>query len=174
MTTELDRVNALVAPIEARANKATPGPWNIEREMGIEDDPDDTVYAVESIGPLVHVQFRGDIIGDGEQADADAEFVSEARIDVPALIAELRAMAGKSDRRSDQLRVALEHADHAQNIGEKMIRERDALRERLAKLEAALHVALELNGPPNDECGCGFCNLSRDISGLLNDTKGGG
>ncbi|MFC7880450.1 hypothetical protein ACFUVV_00980 [Streptomyces sp. NPDC057376] len=68
--------------IEARANAATPGPW--------EEHPD--------YGPDFYAFLRGPYLrgvgtlnfGDGDGARADREFVLNARHDVPALLAEVR------------------------------------------------------------------------------------
>lgn len=77
-----------LAAIAARANAATPGPWEPCPEYG----PNFYAYFGGS-----HLQLIGDIsFGEGEQADADREFVLHARTDVPALlarVAELEAQA---------------------------------------------------------------------------------
>lgn len=72
------------ADIEARAEAATPGPWE-----------EHTQY-----GPHFYAYLRGPYLrgvgtlnfGDGEDAEADREFVLHARSDVPALLAELRRL----------------------------------------------------------------------------------
>jgi hypothetical protein len=71
--------------IEARANAATPGPWEVfaEREvstehkalMGCTHDGDGVFYERE-----------------------DAEFVAHARADIPALVAEVRRLRGALGR----------------------------------------------------------------------------
>jgi hypothetical protein len=66
--------------IEARANAATPGPWQLTGGR-------DEVY---------------DIIGDGRDVvqqvlSPDAEFIASARTDVPALVAEVRRLRGICD-----------------------------------------------------------------------------
>ena len=60
--------------IEARANAATEGPWNVF--MGRIDHPGRSLVAVAyDVG-----------------CDEDAEFIAHARTDVPALVAALRAV----------------------------------------------------------------------------------
>ncbi|MER5694893.1 hypothetical protein ACWDBO_31285 [Streptomyces mirabilis] len=81
--------------IETRANAATPGPWEL----------------YEGYGPHFYAYLRGCHLqgigtlnfGDGEAADADREFVTHAREDVPALLAEvhrLRALLAQCDHRA--------------------------------------------------------------------------
>jgi hypothetical protein len=71
-----------LAEIEARANAATVSPW--WNESGV----------IHSTGPRVHPLTHGPYFeGEWEQVLADAEFASEARQDVPALIAEVRRLS---------------------------------------------------------------------------------
>jgi hypothetical protein len=70
--------------IEARAQAATPGPW--ERD----DDYGPTFFANTS---GEYLQGVGDFnFGVGEQAEADEEFVKHAREDVDVLVAEVRRL----------------------------------------------------------------------------------
>lgn len=73
--------------IETRANAATPGPWELYEGYG----PHFYAYLRGS-----HLQGIGTLnFGDGEAADADREFVTHAREDVPALLAEIRRLKGQ-------------------------------------------------------------------------------
>ncbi|MFD4547225.1 hypothetical protein [Streptomyces sp. NPDC058466] len=73
--------------IEARAGAATPGPW---------EEHDD-------YGPHFYAYLRGSYLrgvgtlnfGDGEDAEADREFVKHAREDVDALLAEVRRLRAR-------------------------------------------------------------------------------
>lgn len=67
--------------IEARANAATPGPWtqrDVDAHM-IRGPKREVLYAYDAFG------------GDGL---ANAAFIAAARADVPALVAEVRALRG--------------------------------------------------------------------------------
>lgn len=82
-----------VKDIEERAAKATPGPWSVDE---IFDEDDGT-------------RFRS-IDGwseDGEEylclCEADAEFVADARTDIPALLADRRELVELLDRVSMSL-----------------------------------------------------------------------
>lgn len=73
--------------IETRANAATPGPWEEHADYG----------------PHFYAYLRGPYLrgvgtlnfGEGEEADADREFVKHAREDVPALVAEVRRLRAR-------------------------------------------------------------------------------
>jgi hypothetical protein len=73
--------------IEARANAATPGPWEEHADYG----PHFYAYLggsyLRGVGTLN--------FGDGEDAEADREFVLNARQDVPALLAEVRRLRAR-------------------------------------------------------------------------------
>ena len=73
--------------IEARANAATPGPWEEHKPYG----PDFYAYLrgpyLRGVGTLN--------FGDGEDAAADREFVKHAREDVDALLAEVRRLTAR-------------------------------------------------------------------------------
>ena len=67
-----------LAEIEARANAATPGPWEAwDRGIGFE---------VHVNGEELNSEFRETF------RQADAEFIAEARTDVPALLVEVRRL----------------------------------------------------------------------------------
>jgi len=87
-----------LAEIEARANAATPGPWELcqsETHCHVVY-PDDT-----------HV---GGV--DGEHWwPADAEFVAHARTDIPRLLAEVRALRKELARTGHLVAAALRWAD---------------------------------------------------------------
>ncbi|KAF2774664.1 hypothetical protein [Streptomyces sp. OM5714] len=70
--------------IEARANAATPGPWEHYTQYG-------PTFFANTTGP--YLQGVGDLnFGEGEQARADEEFVVHAPEDVRALLAEVRRL----------------------------------------------------------------------------------
>lgn len=72
--------------IEARAEAATPGPWEMEV-----DDP----YVIWGPDDLRIVSFKGSTIIGFED---NAPFVAHAREDIPALIAEVRRLRKENDR----------------------------------------------------------------------------
>ena len=73
-----------MAEIEARANAATPGPWEAwDRGIGFE---------VHVNGEELNSEFRETF------RQADAEFIAEARTDVPALLAEVRRLQAAVER----------------------------------------------------------------------------
>lgn len=85
--TELD--DAALDAIEARANAATDGPWEVDR------------YWWKPRSPAIPDQWMLGILGEGDEICAvhesddgsreDAEFIAHARTDVPALVTALRA-----------------------------------------------------------------------------------
>jgi len=83
------------AEIAARAEAATPGPWEANARIGI---------VTNKVGdPLA-------VFGGGAQDRADAEFTAAARTDVPALLAELAAVRAERDQaREKALREAADH-----------------------------------------------------------------
>lgn len=88
--------------IEARAEAATTGPWEIDREELDEDfsDEEQAIAFPESIGPIVAWEHERGGMGEGdiEQVEADAAFIAHARDDVPALIAAVREERTRADR----------------------------------------------------------------------------
>lgn len=81
--------------IQARANAATNGPWEVngpdERWAAISSGPDSVIHA--------YTEHASDCVGCTCERDADvaisaedAEFIAAARTDVPALVAALRAV----------------------------------------------------------------------------------
>lgn len=95
--------------IEARANAATPGPWNAwDRGVGFHialgDERDDWGRPED----LLPEGLRTDI---GRRADA--EFIAAARTDVPALVAEVRRLRAELD----ELRRHLGAVDVLTNLG---------------------------------------------------------
>lgn len=91
--------NEELSAIEARANAATPGPWE-KREVAHEASPyaPRRVYRVEIISPQYCMGRRTHSRGISQIVDycdwtdhpANAAFIAHARADVPALIAALR------------------------------------------------------------------------------------
>lgn len=74
--------------IEARANAASPGPW--------ENEKDNRVIRWDEIGP-----HRGEVILETKHFPAstgrDCEFIAHARQDIPALIAEVRRLRSSNE-----------------------------------------------------------------------------
>lgn len=71
--------------IEARANAATEGPWEVEHHYarGVGR------YVVSEVHPPVECEGNG---AGGVYRSEDAEFIAHARTDVPALVSALRAV----------------------------------------------------------------------------------
>jgi len=69
--------------IEARADKATKGPW--EQSVGVYYDPDGDDDCWFGRGPTIIPMSRA-------EADADASFIAASRTDVPALAKEVRRL----------------------------------------------------------------------------------
>ena len=120
-------IETMVAEIEARAAKATPGPWL------------DTRYHDDEFGPHIEDDTERKIAIvqlDCPEHDDNARFIERARVDVPKLCAMWR----------------------------EAIAERDALRERLAKLESATRSALHWLGPEYFDDGKPLENLGRLVN----------
>lgn len=75
--------------IEARANAATPGPWERYAEYGAQFYANTTGEYLRGIGDFS--------FGEGEQADADEAFVRHAREDIDTLLAEVRRFRAQQD-----------------------------------------------------------------------------
>lgn len=72
--------------IEDRATAAASGPWMVFREDRVEDGTKLRLRRI--LGSYLH---HYDVGGErGLAAEADAEFLAHARVDVPALVAEVR------------------------------------------------------------------------------------
>lgn len=71
--------------IKARAEKATPGPWDVEGPNWPGPDDSLEVFPKELGGVLAYVQPVWD----------DAEFIAHARADIPVLIAEVRRLRAR-------------------------------------------------------------------------------
>ena len=72
-----------LSEIEARANAATPGPWDINRR-----------YITLNGGDMGRVEYSalGPSVATDVQAMADGNFFAHAREDIPKLIAEMRRL----------------------------------------------------------------------------------
>lgn len=80
-----------LAEIEARAEAATPGPWEWDRQW-IEDE-DEAIYVPQgaTLGPTL-IQ-----LGDTYEGHRyDCAFIAHARQDIPALIAEVRRLQAEN------------------------------------------------------------------------------
>ena len=80
--------------IEARANAATEGPWEVEPYRDERRKEEGDIDSITGPGPTTIVEQLGcDCCDVGlSVADPDAEFIAHARQDVPALVAALRAV----------------------------------------------------------------------------------
>lgn len=84
-----------LAEIEARAAKATPGPWVVAPWDGDEGNVRLTVTVGPDAGGWMVAD--GDWHGPGDaphDREANAAFMAAARADVPALLAEVRRLQG--------------------------------------------------------------------------------
>lgn len=112
--------------IEARASKATPGPWTVDNE-GVE-------YATVGAGfdhrPCLQRWAGSDAHYINGSREEDANFIAASRADVPALVAEVRRL-----QRKHQQNVAL--------IG-KFVSELDRKDERIAELESRERASYEI------------------------------
>ncbi|MCX5209732.1 hypothetical protein OG689_10600 [Kitasatospora sp. NBC_00240] len=97
-----------LAPIQARHDAATPGQWYMQPNYGPNFVASEVAGYERGIGDMW--------FGDGDQADADREFVLAARTDVAALLAEVtRLRAELVDARAGAVHEAarlLEAAGH--------------------------------------------------------------
>jgi len=75
-----------LAEIEARAAKATPGPWHHDDLQTVQGG----TIAQQHLA--VNVVDPRDEYGISPQGHCDADFIAHARQDIPALIAEVRSM----------------------------------------------------------------------------------
>lgn len=89
-----------LAEIEARANKATPGPWRVKRPAScVDGDPGDRGIASDA-GLLLAEAWelcqdpavRERAVGLNLPSDDNAAFIAHARTDIPALLAHVRAL----------------------------------------------------------------------------------
>lgn len=90
---------AKLSEIEARASSATPGPWLMEHDVW---HPVIRQSQFDGFGPIVCREANGD---SGLRWHPNADFISHAREDVPALVAEVR-------RLREALEAAAIHARH--------------------------------------------------------------
>jgi hypothetical protein len=122
-----------LATIDARAEAATPGPWELWEFS--ENPYDPTVRVVDAVGQTI--LGRG---ADGTWADVD--FAAHARTDVSRLTAALREAralvnasldeAARMQERIEEQAIQLDHAhDHADGVG----RERDEAQARAERAE---------------------------------------
>ncbi len=74
--------------IEARANAATPGPWEVEEYVGVLE----STSVLDRVSEPTHDWERRIIASSLPDEPADAAFIAHARTDVPALIAEVRRL----------------------------------------------------------------------------------
>ena len=119
-----------LAAIEARVNAATAGKWVAETDT----DSDDWGMSVTFVtGILAGAQHKTIIEICGMDNDADARFITHAREDVPALVAEVKTLQGCITDLH-----ALAESNHA--TIDRLLSEVKALRE-LADTQAAIITA---------------------------------
>jgi hypothetical protein len=89
-------VSDRLVPIQERADAATKGPWDV-------DAGDAVIYSElgDGHGPMFIFKPHEDHVDGygtpGEDCIADAEFITHARTDVPALLAMVRELQGRVD-----------------------------------------------------------------------------
>lgn len=100
--------------IEARANRATPGPWipennSFKRIFHGEHVVCDPYSALPDPKHKSHsILF--------EQRDANADFIAHARTDIPALIAEVKRLREENERLRDEYREETECGNKIRSI----------------------------------------------------------
>jgi hypothetical protein len=110
--------------IRAREAAATPGPWGVPEEHRPWLSPQ-TLYIN---GNYPHVELE-----DSEQGLADLEFIHHARTDIPALLAENKALRTQLDRANAK---ALEMLGRQLGDVERLTAERNRLAAGIAELVA--------------------------------------
>jgi hypothetical protein len=141
--------------IEARANAATPGPWEASRQIGKKGHCYVAqVFGPDALGGLSLAQM--DVL---PNATTDAAFIAAARADVPALVAEVRRLRAIMDYRAEytaglktEAKLLLLERNDAEAVItnlradiERIGRERDDMARANAELQARLS-ALEDDG----------------------------
>jgi hypothetical protein len=82
-------------PIKQRAAAATPGPWTVDKDPDIEETL--AIAHPETHAKDRMMRFYSDFVavglGDVQKGEtADADFIAQARADVPALVAEVESL----------------------------------------------------------------------------------
>lgn len=95
--------------IRKRAEKATPGRWNKEYGYG------KRIRASNSI-PVIDEQV-------GIRTEADAEFIANAREDIPKLLAEVERLQSQVDRMVSSAYEYLDTSTHTYMVAEEIERE---------------------------------------------------
>ncbi len=102
-----------LAQIEARAEKATKGPWRFEFRPSVKRhklNPDvmvrDASVLIGAVAP--GHQIRATPPG-GSYPSADGEFIANAREDVPWLLAELRTFQQQLEERDEEIQAVREN-----------------------------------------------------------------
>lgn len=86
MTQPLD-----LAPIQARCDAATPGPWSADGHEIYQGTPDDYTTHSLWIGETCNMDLP-------DRGDANGAFLANARRDVPALLAEVQLLRADNER----------------------------------------------------------------------------
>ena len=114
---------AKLQEIEARANAATPGPWEPEHRGVVGND----VFIVEDCVTAGWDAYR-----------ANQAFIATARTDVPDLVAEVRRLTAA---------LATVTAEHAAALAAARREGAEGMRE---VVKAEIHAAFHYNDPPDD------------------------
>lgn len=95
--------------ISARADAATPGPWETNSTTGVDDAGHYTVFGIKGVDEATSTFDGASAFAHTEgMNEADAHFIAHARGDIPAL---LDSLAAERDR-ADRAETALDQAPH--------------------------------------------------------------
>jgi len=163
--------------IEARANAATPGPWEANSETGGSDVGDYTIYGIKEVAPADWASDSSSSFAYCEGMEKpDAEFIAHARQDIPRLIDEVRRLtrllAHERELNEDlrnQIDVEAQHAtgdcdvcNHLAHVD--VYEENEQLVAKLARVEALYRGQSESGGNRH-----AYCIDAADLRAALNE-----
>lgn len=97
-----------IAAITARAEKATPGPWDVQRQ---DEDDGDIVWEVWNDKVLRVLKISGKWDSSNRRARPDAAFIAASRTDIPKLIASHASLKAEVERLREALDAARSFVD---------------------------------------------------------------
>lgn len=98
MTHDMEHAANRLAEIQARAEKATDGPWLVGEEVdGVRAGRRTVIFADGALAVRRRVVTVDQTRPHHEPAERNIEFIAHARTDVPALVAALRAVLEACD-----------------------------------------------------------------------------